>query len=83
MEHQPNATIQEFVEMLKLAYKPLVLVVVLFVFLYVLIEQGIGTWLPTFNSEVLHLPVYVSVQITSIFAAMIAIGRLMAGQADI
>ncbi|PKG98965.1 MFS transporter [Paraglaciecola sp. MB-3u-78] len=77
---QPNGLIQEFVEMLKLAYKPLVLVFVLSVFLYVLIEQGIGTWLPTFNSEVLHLPVDVSVQITSIFAAMIAIGRLMAGQ---
>jgi fucose permease len=77
---QPNGLTQEFVEMLKLAYKPLVLVFVLSVFLYVLIEQGIGTWLPTFNSEVLHLPVDVSVQITSIFAAMIAIGRLMAGQ---
>ena len=75
-----NSLVQEFVEMLKLAYKPLVLVFVLSVFLYVLIEQGIGTWLPTFNSEVLHLPVDVSVQITSIFAAMIAIGRLMAGQ---
>ena len=77
---QPNGLIQEFVEMLKLAYKPLVLVFVLSVFLYVLIEQGIGTWLPTFNSEVLHLPVDVSVQITSMFAAMIAIGRLLAGQ---
>jgi fucose permease len=80
VEQQPNGVIQEFVDMLKLAYKPLVLVFVLSVFLYVLIEQGIGTWLPTFNSEVLHLPVDVSVQITSIFAAMIAIGRLMAGQ---
>jgi fucose permease len=80
VESQPNGLIQGFVEMLKLAYKPLVLVFVLSVFLYVLIEQGIGTWLPTFNSEVLHLPVDVSVQITSIFAAMIAIGRLMAGQ---
>ena len=77
---QNNGLIVEFVEMLKLAYKPLVLVFVLSVFLYVLIEQGIGTWLPTFNSEVLHLPADVSVQITSIFAAMIAIGRLLAGQ---
>jgi fucose permease len=80
VEQQPNGVTQEFVDMLKLAYQPLVLVFVLSVFLYVLIEQGIGTWLPTFNSEVLHLPVDVSVQITSIFAAMIAIGRLMAGQ---
>lgn len=80
VEQQPKGLIHEFVDMLKLAYKPLVLVFVLSVFLYVLIEQGIGTWLPTFNSEVLHLPVDVSVQITSMFAAMIAIGRLMAGQ---
>jgi fucose permease len=80
VEPQNKGLIHEFVDMLKLAYKPLVLVFVLSVFLYVLIEQGIGTWLPTFNSEVLHLPVDVSVQITSIFAAMIAIGRLMAGQ---
>jgi fucose permease len=80
VETKNNGLIYEFVDMLKLAYKPLVLVFVLSVFLYVLIEQGIGTWLPTFNSEVLHLPVDVSVQITSIFAAMIAIGRLMAGQ---
>lgn len=80
VEQQSNDLIKEFIEMLKLAYKPLVLVFVLSVFLYVLIEQGIGTWLPTFNSEVLYLPVDVSVQITSIFAAMIAIGRLLAGQ---
>lgn len=80
VEQQPKGLLHEFVDMLKLAYKPLVLVFVLSVFLYVLIEQGIGTWLPTFNSEVLHLPTDVSVQITSIFAAMIAIGRLMAGQ---
>jgi fucose permease len=80
VEQQPKGLIHEFVDMLKLAYKPLVLVFILSVFVYVLIEQGIGTWLPTFNSEVLHLPVDVSVQITSMFAAMIAIGRLMAGQ---
>jgi fucose permease len=48
-------------------------------FLYVLIEQGIGTWLPTFNNEILKLPAAMSVQATSIFAACLAIGRLSAG----
>jgi len=82
-EQQPktsNSLTQEFLQMLKMSYQPLVLVFVLSIFLYVLIEQGIGTWLPTFNSEVLKLPVDVSVQMTSIFAASLAIGRLLAGQ---
>ncbi|MFX5680545.1 hypothetical protein ABTE28_20850, partial [Acinetobacter baumannii] len=39
------------------------------IFLYVLIEQGVGTWLPTFNNQVLHLPGAMSVQASSIFIA--------------
>ncbi|MBA4163467.1 MAG: MFS transporter [Erythrobacter sp.] len=70
---------EDFAGMLKLAARPLVLVFVLSAFLYVLIEQAIGTWLPTFNNEVLHLPQAMSIQATSIFAASIAIGRLGAG----
>ncbi|MBN7821049.1 MFS transporter [Bowmanella yangjiangensis] len=69
----------EFLAMLRLTYKPLVLVFILSAFLYVLIEQGLGTWLPTFNNQVLHLPADMSVQATSIFAACLAIGRLGAG----
>jgi fucose permease len=45
----------------------------------VLIEQSVGTWLPTFNNEILHLPAAMSVQVTSIFAACLAAGRLSAG----
>jgi len=71
---------KEFADMVKMAYQPLVIIFVLSIFLYVLIEQGIGTWLPTFNSEILQLPVNISVQITSIFAASLALGRLLAGQ---
>jgi fucose permease len=69
-----------FIEMIKMSYQKLVLNFVISVFLYVLIEQGIGTWLPTFNSEVLGLPTNVSVQMTSIFAGSLALGRLLAGQ---
>lgn len=70
---------QDFVAMMKLVTKPMVYIFVISAFLYVLIEQGIGTWLPTFNNEILKLPSAMSVQATSIFAACLAIGRLSAG----
>ena len=76
---QATSAFTAFVDMLKLAYKPLVLVFIFSIFLYVLIEQGIGSWLPTFNKEVLGLPTQVSIQITSIFAIALAVGRLTAG----
>lgn len=68
-----------FAEMLSLAARPLVIVFLTSAFLYVLMEQSIGTWLPTFNREVLHLPGAMSVQAASIFAASLALGRLGAG----
>ncbi|MBL7372462.1 MFS transporter, partial [Escherichia coli] len=40
--------------------------------------QGVGTWLPTFNNQVLHLPGAMSVQASSIFIAALAVGRLSA-----
>jgi MFS transporter, FHS family, glucose/mannose:H+ symporter len=70
---------EDFAGMLKLALRPLVLVFIGSAFLYVLIEQAIGTWLPTFNNEVLHLPTAMSIQAASIFAGAIAVGRLSGG----
>src|SRR5450830_698994 len=70
---------QDFAAMLKLFFKPLVCIFVITAFLYVLVEQSVGTWLPTFNNEILKLPAAMSVQVTSIFAACLAIGRLSAG----
>lgn len=63
-------------EMLALAALPATIAFLLAIFLYVLIEQSIGTWLPTFNNEMLHLPAAMSVQASSIFIAALAIGRL-------
>jgi MFS transporter, FHS family, glucose/mannose:H+ symporter len=71
--------IEDFTEMFKLAAMPLVLVFVMSAFLYVLIEQGIMSWLPTFNSKVLHLPTTLSIEMASIMAASTAIGRFLAG----
>jgi MFS transporter, FHS family, glucose/mannose:H+ symporter len=69
----------DFAAMLKLAVLPLVIVFILSIFLYVLIEQSISTWLPTFNNEVLKLPTSLSIQISSILAASTALGRFLAG----
>ncbi|PZU47369.1 MAG: MFS transporter [Sphingomonas sp.] len=66
-------------EMLKLAMLPSTIAILIGLFLYVLIEQGLGTWLPTFNSEVLHLPASTSVQMASIYVAALALGRLVSG----
>jgi fucose permease len=69
----------DFVDMLKLVRFPLVMVFILCVFLYVFTEQGIQSWLPTFNNKILQLPEAISVQITSILAGGIALGRIFAG----
>ncbi len=65
--------------MLALAALPATVAVLVTLFLYVLIEQGTGTWLPTFNREILHLPPATSVQMSSIFVAALAAGRLLSG----
>ena len=66
-------------EMLRLAALPASIAVLAGLFLYVLVEQSVGTWLPTFNNEVLHLPAAMSVQMTSIFVGALAVGRLASG----
>jgi len=66
-------------DMLRLAITPVVLVFVLTAFTYVLMEQGIMSWLPTFNSKILNLPTSLSIQMASILAASTALGRFMAG----
>ena len=69
----------DFAEMFKLIVLPIVIVFVASAFIYVLIEQSIMSWLPTYNSKVLHLPQTLSIQMASILAASTAIGRFMAG----
>lgn len=70
---------RDFFNMLGLIKYPLVLIFVLNAFLYVFIEQGIQSWLPTFNHKILHLPDAMSVKITSILAGAIAVGRIAGG----
>lgn len=79
VQTQDTSPKEDFLEMVGMVRFKLVLLFIFAAFLYVLIEQGIGTWLPTFNNKVLHLPDSLSVQVTSIFAAGIALGRLASG----
>ena len=69
----------DFKQMFKLFAKLLTIVFVISAFLFVMIEQGIMSWLPTFNSKVLHLPENISIMMASILAISLAVGRLLAG----
>lgn len=77
----PESTpfLKDLANMIRLAAKPLVLVFIVSAFMYVLIEQSIMSWLPTFNSKVLSLPSTLSIQMSSILAASTALGRFGAG----
>lgn len=72
----PGSSIkQDFFEMIKLMKRPLVLVFAVAAFMYVMMEQGIMSWLPTFNEKVLHLPEKTSVYMAIILMLSIAAGR--------
>lgn len=76
----PGANLTEdFLAMLKLIARVLVIVFLASAFLFVMIEQGIMTWLPTFNSRVLQLPESLSIIMASMLAVSLGIGRLSAG----
>ncbi len=76
---QGKSGVDSFVEMLRLIILPLVLVFIFCAFFYVLIEQSIMSWLPTFNKDVLKLSTSLSIQMASILSASIALGRFLAG----
>lgn len=66
-------------QMALLCTKLLIIVFVCSAFLFVMVEQGIMTWLPTFYNRVLELPQNVSIMMASIFALSLAFGRIGAG----
>ena len=69
----------DFSEMIKLAITPIVLVFIVSAFIYVMIEQSIMSWLPTFNKKVFNFSIILSIQMSSILAASTAVGRFIAG----
>lgn len=70
---------KDFGQMLKLFTKPLVWVFVAFAFLYVMTEQGIMTWLPTFNKDTLKLDSQLSSQMAVLLMVSITLGRFITG----
>lgn len=66
-------------QMSMLCTKMLILIFICSAFLFVMVEQGIMTWLPTFYKRVLELPANVSIMMASIFALSLAVGRIAAG----
>ena len=59
--------------------EPLIWVFVAFAFLYVMTEQGIMTWLPTFNKDTLKLDAKLSSQMAVLLMVSIALGRFLTG----
>lgn len=74
-----ETTPTNFAVMFHLLARPVVLTFVGCAFFYVLVEQSIMSWLPTFNNKVLHLSTALSIQMASIMAASTAAGRFLAG----
>jgi fucose permease len=72
----PGTNIKDdFIEMIKLLKRPLVFIFAIAAFMYVMTEQGIMSWLPTFNQKVLLLPEKLSVTMAVILMLSIALGR--------
>ncbi len=74
-----TGVLDDFKQMFRLLSQILIVIFVISAFLFVMIEQGIMTWLPSFNDKVLKLPENVSIMMASILAICLAIGRLLAG----
>lgn len=67
----------DFRAMLQLFKNPLVWMFAIFAFFYVMTEQGIMTWLPTFNKETLHLKAQLASQVAVILMISFALGRFL------
>mgnify|MGYP001033738524 CR=1 FL=1 len=70
---------EDLLKSIKLIIIPLVLVFLASAFFFVMIEQGIMTWLPTFNEKIFNFSEQLSVQMASILALSLALGRFIAG----
>ncbi|WP_299129720.1 MFS transporter [uncultured Winogradskyella sp.] len=80
VETEPSKGIgNDFKDMFTLFYNPLIWIFAIFAFLYVMTEQGIMTWLPTFNKETLKLDPKLGSQMAVLLMICIALGRFLTG----
>ena len=66
-------------DMISLAGRPIMILFIIFAFMYVMTEQGIMSWLPTFNQKVLHLNEKLASQMAVILMLSIALSRFLSG----
>lgn len=82
IETSGNSVIDDIKNSAGLLVMPLVLVFIFSAFFFVMIEQGIMTWLPRFNEKIFSFSEKLSVQMASILAISLALGRFIAGWAS-
>jgi len=70
---------EDFKEMLFLIVKPLTLIFIISIFLYVLIEQSFQTWFPTFYTDIINAPASMAVQAGAVLGGAFMIGRFLGG----
>lgn len=78
-EKSDSSIKEDIVKMLQLFKKPAIWIFALFAFFYVMTEQGIMTWLPTFNKDILHITPKLATQMAVILMASFAVGRFLTG----
>lgn len=66
-------------EMLKLLKRPIVWTFVVCAWLYVMIEQSFGTWMPRFNEQIFGLSAALAAGFMSFYFGSIALSRFAAG----
>ncbi len=79
VELSGNSMIDDFKAMFRLFLNPLIWTFAIFAFFYVMTEQGIMTWLPTFNKETLNLVPKLATQMAVILMISYAVGRFITG----
>ena len=79
IEKKDTSISQDITAMLRLFLNPLIWIFAIFAFFYVMTEQGIMTWLPTFNKETLHIKAKLATQMAVILMASFAVGRFITG----
>ena len=77
-EVEAHASEAGFMEMFKLLRKPVVWTFVICAWLYVMVEQSFGTWMPTFHREVFGLSAALAASFMTFYFGSIALTRFLA-----
>ena len=79
VEQSGNSLKEDLNTMFKLFLNPVIWTFAIFAFFYVMTEQGIMTWLPTFNKETLNLVPKLATQMAVILMMSYTVGRFITG----